>query len=157
MHRDAAYFVARVPRFNHVFLDVRAETVLRTEDCGEGGVGTGGNPVGDVDVLMIDRCGIANHPDPPSVECRRLQKAFGTQGDTHIVRIISQGLRCFDAPVRPLTCLCAGPLIDYAPLVVSPACFARAEEPIEPQFRLVLSSASLPSRRATTVRGTRPE
>src|SRR5262249_27216401 len=106
----------RMPRLDHVVLDVGAKPVLRPEDGGEPGAGQGGNPVGDVPELAVDRRRIADDSNAQLVEATRGQKSIAAQKHRHFTIIGGAPL----ASGR-------GRLIDYAPLVVSPACFARAE------------------------------
>ena len=129
---------------DHVVLDVRPEPVLRAKNRGEPRIRQRRQAVGDVPEPGIDRRGIADNPHPPAVQSLRGQEAVASKNQRHF-RIIGAGALASQR----------GALIDYPPLVVSPACFARAES------RSSLKSDSLPpcefssSRRAAaTVFGT---
>ena len=87
-----------------------------------------GQAIGDVPQLAVDRRRIADDADAAAVERRGCEQPFAAQNHRHCTIIEGRAL----ASGRQ-------PLIDYAPLVVSPACFAR------PESRSSLMSRSLPA------------
>jgi hypothetical protein len=55
-------------RFDHVFLGVGMEPVLRAEDGGKLDLRQAAQPIRDVGQVVVDRCRIADNPHPPAVE-----------------------------------------------------------------------------------------
>ena len=127
--------------------------------------------VGGVGKPVIHRRWVADDSDSPASERSSGQQSFGSKLYAHAA-IISQGFRGLwraspargvgrkrtivarpswtATRLRPSACLSSGALIDYAPLVVSTACFARAESRSSLELRLVPPSTLLQSRRAAT-------
>ena len=69
MDRHPSPHVAAVSGFDHVFLNLRPKTVLRSENRGETRARVCRQSVGDVNELVIDRRRIADDPDAFAVEC----------------------------------------------------------------------------------------
>jgi hypothetical protein len=67
--------------FDHVFLHVRSKAMLRTEDGSQRRSRVRGQPIDDVDELMIDRGRVADDPDTVAVETGRRKQAFRSQRD----------------------------------------------------------------------------
>ena len=57
-----------MPGLDHVFLDVRAEPVLRAEDGGQPGARVRRDAIGDVDEVVIHRRRVADDADALAVE-----------------------------------------------------------------------------------------
>ena len=88
--RHPPQLVVRVRRFDHVFLEIRSEPMLRTKDGRQGGAVIRRDPVGRVDKLVIDRGWVADHADTPSVQRASGEQAFGSKLYAHAA-IIPQG------------------------------------------------------------------
>ena len=125
--RHAADLVMGVPRLDHVVLHVGPEPVLGPEDSGEPCARVRQQPVGDVAQAGVHRGRVADDPDPAAVEAVRRQQTVASEQQRHFTIIGGPALASDQRA-----------LIDYPPLVVSPACFARAES------RSSLKSDSLP-------------
>ena len=90
-------------------------------------LGCASQPVGDVAQAGVDRRRVADDPDAAAVEAVRRQQTVASEQQRHFTIIGGPALASDQRA-----------LIDYPPLVVSPACFARAES------RSSLKSDSLP-------------
>lgn len=101
--------------------------MLRTEDRGEPRAPVDTQMVDDGQKVVIDRGWITDEADALAIQIGGGEKAFGAELDPHRRRLFHTssitGPEALDAP----TCLYRQRLIDYAPLVASRACFARAE------------------------------
>ena len=83
IHGHAAEIVGAVRRFDHVFLDVRAEALLRSEDCAKPHARVRGQPIGDVNQAVIDRRRVADDADALAVERCGGEKPFRPELDLH--------------------------------------------------------------------------
>jgi hypothetical protein len=79
-----------VRRFDHVFLDVRPEAVLRAKDRRQDGLFVRGDAVGGVDELVVHGRGIAHDADATPAKRASGEQAFGSKLYAHAA-IISQG------------------------------------------------------------------
>jgi len=81
--RHAAPLVLCVAGLDHVFLDVRSEPVLRSEDRAERHAGLHAHAIGDVPHLAVHRRGIADDAYPAPVQAVCSQHSFGSKFDAH--------------------------------------------------------------------------
>jgi len=79
-----------VRRFDHVFLDVGSESMLRAENRPQAAV-VSGQLIGSVGKPVIHRRRVADDPDSPAPERPSGQQSFGSKLYGHAA-IISQGL-----------------------------------------------------------------
>jgi len=90
--------------------------MLGPEDRGQARLPARRQTVGDVTELAVHRGRVAHDADAVAVQIMRRQQTVGSQQQRHFTIIGAAALAS-----HPFA------LIDYPPLVVSPACFARAE------------------------------
>jgi hypothetical protein len=86
-----------VAGFDHVFLHVGSETVLRPEDRGKGGTSPRSELIGDVPELQIDRRRVANDANSLAVQRGGSQKSCRSKGNGHFT-IIEAGLATVGGP-----------------------------------------------------------
>ena len=76
-----------VTGLDHVLLDIRSKAVLRSENGRQTRFLVTRQPVDDVVEGVVDRRGVADDPDPFSVQGGRPQKTFDPQLDAHAERL----------------------------------------------------------------------
>jgi hypothetical protein len=72
-----------VPRLDHVVLDVRSKAVLGAEQRREPGAGMGGQAIGDVPQLVIDRGRVADHADATAVQRTGIKEPLRAETHAH--------------------------------------------------------------------------
>jgi len=73
----------RMPRLDHVVLHVRPEAVLGAEERGQPRPWVGGEAVGHVPEVAVDRRRIAHEADATAVESRRFEEPFRPKTHAH--------------------------------------------------------------------------
>ena len=141
----------RVRRLDHVLLHVGPEPVLRAEDGRRAGArGCAASRSAMCTKPWSTDAGLQTTPTRRPSRRADGQQPFGAELNAHGGDYFTRSLPA-DAgwlSLRSLTCLCAGAVDRLRAFGGQPRLLRPRREPIEPQFRLVLSSTLLPSRRA---------